>query len=219
MGITLEFKQVSPYLLNKLIEYPDCAGLFLDAKYLPDSPFWEEFTINQNDAGDVEWFNEATNYYIETLEKIKRDKAKEFDKIKEDIQRIESEGKEAYLYIDKTWKFLHFLLTGYEFDVEISYLIGNNPNDGLPLINAIFGGKYLEYDDLDFGLIYFIDKNVQEIAQALSEFSCTHMRERLRFNGLEEENYNYFLNDTYDKILKYYQDAAQKGNAMLLDFG
>ncbi|TWH39724.1 hypothetical protein [Dulcicalothrix desertica] len=40
MGITLEFKQVSPYLLNKLIEYPDFLGLFLDAKYLPDSPFW-----------------------------------------------------------------------------------------------------------------------------------------------------------------------------------
>lgn len=222
MGITLEFKQVSPYLLNRLKEFPDFTELFLDAKYLPDSLFWEEFTINQDDVGDVgdvEWFNEATNYYTDTLEKLKTDKPQEFEKIKEDIYLIKNEGKEFYLDIDKIWEFIHFLLTGYEFDVKIPFLIGKNSNDGLPLINAIFGAKSLGYDGSDFGLIYFTDKEVQEIAQALSDFSYDHMREKLRFNGLEKENYDYFLNDIYDKILKYYQDVAQKGNAMFLDFG
>jgi Domain of unknown function (DUF1877) len=219
MGITLEFKQVSPYLLNKLKDYPDFTGLFLDAKYLPDSPFWEEF--KPFDADDTEWFDEATNYYIETLEQLIRDKPQEFEKIKEELHLIESEGKGVYLDINKTWKFMHFLLTGYEYDIdfEIPFLIGNNLNDGLPIINAILGGKSLEYYENDFGIIYFTNKEVQEISQALSEFSHTYMRERLRFNGLEEENYSYFLNDTYDKLLKYYQDAAQKGNAMVLEFG
>jgi hypothetical protein len=45
MGITLNLKQVSPYVLEKIKKYPDLAGLFLDAKYLEDSPFWQEFTI------------------------------------------------------------------------------------------------------------------------------------------------------------------------------
>ncbi len=220
MGITLEFKQISLYLLNKLKKYPDFAGLFLDAKYLSDSPFWEEFTISKSDADDVKWFDESTKYYNETLEKLKIDQAQEFEEIKEDIPLIQSEGKGIFLDIDKTWQFLHFLLTGYDFYVEISFpfLIGKNPNDGLPLINVIFGGKSLEYDKRDFGIIYLNDKEVQEIAQALSEFSHTHMRERLRFNGLEEDNYNYFLNHIYDQVLAYYQDAAEKGNAILLDF-
>nr|WP_267901095.1 DUF1877 family protein [Dulcicalothrix desertica] len=156
---------------------------------------------------------------METLEKLKIDKPQEFEKIKEDIHIIENEGKGAYLDIDKTWKFLHFLLTGYEFDVKIPYLIGKNSNDDLPLINAIFGAKSLGYDGSDFGLIYFTDKEVKEIAQALSEFSYTQMRERLRFNGLEEADYEHILNDAYNKLLTYYKDATEKGTAMLLHFG
>ncbi len=39
MGIEAEFKQVSPYLLEKLKKHPDFVELFFDAKYLPDSPF------------------------------------------------------------------------------------------------------------------------------------------------------------------------------------
>lgn len=221
MGITLEFKQISSYLLNKLKEHPDFTGLFLDAKYLPDSPFWEEFTINQSDAGDVEWFNEATNYYIETLEKLKTDKPQEFEHIKEDIDLIQNEGKGVYLDIDKTWKFLQFLLTGYEFDAEIplSFLIGKNPNDSLPLINAILGAENLVYYKRDFCVTYFPDKEVLEIAQALSDFSHINMRERIKFNGLEEADYEYCLNDIYDQLLTYYKDATEKENAMLLHFG
>ncbi|RUT07552.1 hypothetical protein DSM106972_018120 [Dulcicalothrix desertica PCC 7102] len=89
----------------------------------------------------------------------------------------------------------------------------------MPLINAIFGAKSLGYDGSDFGLIYFTDKEVKEIAQALSEFSYTQMRERLRFNGLEEADYEHILNDAYNKLLTYYKDATEKGTAMLLHFG
>ncbi|MBD2087187.1 hypothetical protein NDI49_13450 [Trichocoleus sp. ST-U3] len=45
MEIEAEFKQVSPYLLEKLKKYPDFAQFFFDAKYLPDSSFWQEFRI------------------------------------------------------------------------------------------------------------------------------------------------------------------------------
>jgi hypothetical protein len=36
MGITLNLKQVSPYVLEKIKKYPELAGLFLEAQYLSE---------------------------------------------------------------------------------------------------------------------------------------------------------------------------------------
>lgn len=74
MGIEAEFKQVSPYLLEKLKKHPDFVELFFNAKYLPDSPFWHEFTIVPDDPDDVEWFDEFTLFAAEILEKLKQEK-------------------------------------------------------------------------------------------------------------------------------------------------
>ncbi|MEA5598295.1 hypothetical protein [Rivularia sp. UHCC 0363] len=71
MGIEVYFKQVPAYLLEKILKYPDFVELFDDAQYLPDSLFWQEFDIDLDDSEDYEWFNEATNYVGETLEKLR----------------------------------------------------------------------------------------------------------------------------------------------------
>jgi hypothetical protein len=115
MGTTLELKQVSPYLLDKIKKYPELAGIFLDAKYLENSLFWQQFTVDTNDIDDVEWFNEATNYVQERLDKLVKDKPEEFEKIQDDILLVINEGKSKYLDLDKTWLPINFLLTGYDF--------------------------------------------------------------------------------------------------------
>ncbi|ALF54039.1 hypothetical protein ACX27_16225 [Nostoc piscinale CENA21] len=108
MGTTLELKQVSSYILEKTKQHPELAGIFLDAKYLKDSPFWKEFRIDPNDIDDVEWFNEATNYIQDRLDKLVKDKPEEFRKIKDDIPLIINEGKNTYLDLDKTWQSINF---------------------------------------------------------------------------------------------------------------
>ncbi|MBD2447372.1 DUF1877 family protein [Nostoc sp. FACHB-152] len=223
MGTTLELKQVSPYLLDKIKKSPELVGIFLEAKYLEDSEFWQQFTINSNDIDDVEWFNEATNYVQERLDKLVKDKPKEFEKIQNDIPLVINEGKNKYLDLDKTWLPINFLLTGYDFYDKALYLpksvVNKNPEDHLPLIRAVSPSNGIEYDGCDYPLYYFSDGEVKTIANALSDFSLEHIRQRLEFRGLKEDSYNHLFNYTYNPLIRYYQDAADKGNAMFLDFG
>jgi hypothetical protein len=223
MGTTLELKQVSSYLLDKTKKHPDLASIFLDAKYLEDSLFWQQLTIDPYDINDVEWFNEATNYVQERLDKLVKDNPEELEKLQEYIPLVINEGKSEYLDLDKTWLPINFLLTGYDFYDQALYLfnsvVNQNPEDHLPLIRAVSPSNGIEYDGCDYPLYYFSDNEVKTIANALSDFSWEHIRQRLEFRGLKEDSYNHLFDYTYNLLIKYYQDAAAKGNAMFLDFG
>ncbi|ABA22216.1 hypothetical protein Ava_2601 [Trichormus variabilis ATCC 29413] len=220
MGITLNLKQVSPYVLEKIKKYPDLSGLFLDAKYLEDSSFWQNFSIIERD--DIEWFHEAINFVQEGIDKFKKDKTEEFEKIKDDITLIINEGKGEYLDLDKMWQPLIFLLTGYDFYDQPLYLsklvVSQNPEDNLPLIRAVIGSNGIEHYERDYPLLYFNDDEVRKIADALSNFSIETIRKRLQFRSLEEDSYHHLYEYAYNPLVRYYQDAAEKGNAMFLHF-
>ncbi|WP_190550577.1 MULTISPECIES: DUF1877 family protein [Calothrix] len=223
MGITLQLKQVNPYLLEKFKKYPDFAGLFLNAKYLEDSPFWQNFIIDPDDPDDVDWFNEATNYVNETLDKLSAKNLEQFNEIKEDIPLIIAEGKGIYLDLDKTWRPIFFLLTGYHvYDETVNLseiVVSTNKEDNLPLINAVLGGNGISYYGCDYPLMYLTADEVRTIANALSNFSLEQLGQRLKYRGLKEDDYNHLFDYTYNPLVKYYQDAADKGNAMFLNFG
>ncbi|MEO1187139.1 MAG: DUF1877 family protein, partial [Cyanobacteria bacterium J06636_27] len=137
--MTLEayFKQVSPNLLEKFQKYPDFFELFDDAQYLPDSPFWQELNLDLNNSEDAKWFDEATNYVPQTLEKLKIEQPREFEKLKSDIPTMLGEGKNSEFDIGKKWNKLHFILTGTDYSTPVPHLIGKNQKDKLPSINAI----------------------------------------------------------------------------------
>ncbi len=221
MGITLEFKQVSPYLLEKIKEYPDLIALFIDAKYLSDSPFWQELTINPDDEEDMERFNEMTNYFSETLEKLQKNRVNEYEQFKENIPRIISEGKLPYLDIDKKWRLFSFLLTGYDYteSVNIPILIGINEKDNMPLINAVLSGEGIKYYECDFPIFYLNPDEVQQIAKSLSKFPRSCITERLKLKDWQEADYILYHEDTYNLLVQYYCDAANNGNAIFLIFG
>lgn len=216
MGITGELKQVSPYLLEKLKEYPDFADLFFNAKYLPDSCFWQEFTINPDDPDDVEWFEEFSNFAAETIEKLKQDKPKEFELLRDDIPLILHEGKGKYLDLDKTWRAIHLLLTGYDESICPEFLVGVNQEDCLPSINAILSGLEIKYDMVYGYVRYLTVMEVKQIAEALSVFTHAHIKTRLELRGWKMEDYHYLFEYTYYPLIAYYQDAAEKSNAMFL---
>ncbi|WP_414622331.1 DUF1877 family protein [Calothrix sp. CCY 0018] len=217
MSVEAYFKQVSPSLLEKFKKYPDFFELFDDAQYLPDSHFWQEANLDLNNPEDAEWFDEATNYVPQTLEKLKYEQPKEFEKLKSDIPTMLAEGKNSEFDIGKKWNTLHFILTGTTYSTPIPFLIGKNKQDKLASINAILGGNTIDYET-DNGLLRYLNADeVTQVAEALSKFSQAHFQERFTLKGLE----NGFdsLYDTYKKLLNYYQNVAYQKDAMFLYFG
>ena len=217
MAIEAYFKQISPDLLEKLKKYPDFFELFDDAQYLPDSPFWQELNLDLNNSEDAQWFDEATNYVPQTLEKLKFEQPKEIEKLESDIPRMLAEGKNSEFDIGKKWITIHFILTGTDYSTPVPFLIGQNKQDKLPSINAILGGKTIDYET-DNGLLRYLSVDeVKQVTQALSQFSQAHFQQRFVLKGLK----NGFdtLYDTYKELLNYYQNVAYQQNAMLLYFG
>ncbi|MDY6896918.1 MAG: DUF1877 family protein [Cyanobacteriota bacterium] len=217
MALEAYFKQVSPDLLEKFQKYPDFFELFDDAQYLPDSPFWQELSLDLNNSDDAKWFDEATNYVPQTLEKLKIEQPQEFEKLKSDIPVMLAEGKNSEFDIGKKWNHLHFILTGTDYSTPVPYLIGKNKKDKLPSINAILGGQTIDYET-DNGLLrYLTVDEVKQVAQALSKFTQAHFQERFASKGWEKGFDS--LYDAYRQLLNYYQNVTYQENAMFLYFG
>lgn len=217
MAIEAYFKQVSPDLLEKFKKYPDFFELFDDAQYLPDSPFWQELNIDLSNPEDAKWFDEATNYVPQTLEQLKFEQPQEFQKLESDIPTMLAEGKNPEFDIGKKWTNLHFILTGTDYSTPLPFLIGQNKQDKLPSINAILGGKTIDYETDHRLLRYLTVDEVKQVAQALSKFSHTHFQQRFALKKLK----NGFdtLYDAYTELINYYQNVAYQQNAMFLYFG
>ena len=125
---------------------------------------------------------------------------------------------EKYLDIDKSWHGIHFLLNGDKYDGK------------LPLVNAVLGGSPLDDPDrpqLDYGVRYLMPDEVREVAKALSQLSESELRSRFNPSllsaakiypnvwerGAEELDYLMFH---YARLVKFFQDAAKNGEAMLI---
>lgn len=215
MGIEAKFKQVSPYLLEKLKEHPDFAAVFFYAQLLPDSDYWREYPIDPNNPADVADFEEFTNCVAETLQKLQEEKPEEFEKMKAEIPLLIAEGKALPLDIGKKWRELQFAFTGEDYSVRPTFLIDKN-DDGLPSINVVMGGTEIGYHT-EYGLLrYFTADEVKQVASALSRFSHAMIRERLKVIKWEEDSVNLFFEYMYNPLVRYYEDAAEKGNAMFL---
>jgi hypothetical protein len=128
----------------------------------------------------------------------------------------QSAGKAANDELDlhKSWHCLHFMLTG---KVEGS--------DGTPLGDAILGGEEIGGDDADTGYgppRALTPSQVRNVAAALAEFPIDKMAQEfdsaaadkagiyVARHGAEE------LAEYFGQLRSFYDDAAHKGNAVLL---
>jgi hypothetical protein len=119
------------------------------------------------------------------------------------------------LRIDKSWHGIHFLLTGSAW--------GGKP----PLFNVVLGGKKFGRDLGYEGAHYLTPDEVKEVAAALEEITEEVLRARFDpkamtkariYCWLEEEGaegLEYFLH-YYGLVRAYFQDAARRGNGMLI---
>ena len=131
-----------------------------------------------------------------------------------------SELNGSYLYIDKTWHAIHFLLTG--------TALPSQP----PLTNVVMGGKPLgdpENPDFDFSPACFL--NPSEVKEASEEISKISKAEfQARFNPSElikadiyptivwqrrGEEDNKYLTNYFLLLFKFFQEAAKLGEVVL----
>lgn len=138
------------------------------------------------------------------------------------------EGAIQPISLDKSWNVLHYLLTGI---ADLNQLIGP---DAPPLHKAILGGTEVG-KELGYGPAKYLTPNeVKEVSKALSDVSKEDLQRKYDTEipkvsndlypaiGLQNperwkdpEERNYFLS-FLEPLKSYYQDAATKGNAMLL---
>jgi hypothetical protein len=116
--------------------------------------------------------------------------------------------------IDKAWHGIHFLLTASVWEGEP------------PLAWAILGGTEIG-PDVGYGPArYLLSEQVREVAQALRElpratvetrFDPAQMEEAEIYPGIWDEGKDAleYLMSYYDEVVQYYQQAAEKGQAML----
>lgn len=120
--------------------------------------------------------------------------------------------------IDKAWHGIHFLLTG-------------SPSGGVgPLAAAIMGGEEIgDEEGYGYGAIRYLEGDeVQAIAHALSDTPTEELAKRYSVKALtaadiypgiwEDEGDRAFdyLAGFYEDMVEFYQDAAKRGDVVLL---
>ena len=151
---------------------------------------------------------------LEQLEEIKKDPSKT------DSIIVDANERKEGIDVEKTWHWIHFLITG---SVE------HGPPDDLPLSQVIFDGKEIG-PDVGYGPArYLMPEAVKKIAESLPEFSREDVKKKFEQEAKEkieqekfyplgwqgDDDIDYLLS-YYRSLVKYFKDAAQKGNGMLI---
>ena len=129
---------------------------------------------------------------------------------------IEAVPIDRSLDIDKAWHAIHFLLNGEPWEGD------------LPLHNAVLGGTPLGEEDVGYGPARFLTPTeVAEVARALRGITPDELRARFDPQRLAAANiYPSIWDDpddaldymliNYQSLARFFQQAAQAGDAMLL---
>jgi hypothetical protein len=116
------------------------------------------------------------------------------------------------LSLEKSWHSLHYLLTGCVQEIDS------------PLGNTILGGKEIG-PDLGYGPARFLDAaQVREVSSALNSISNDDLAQRFDLNAMmaakvyacSDQEELELAQHYFQHLVKYYAEAARRGDAMLL---
>lgn len=225
MGIEGNLKQISPYLLEKFKKYPDFIRVFDYARWLPESNYWQKYQSADIPVYVTNIFEELKRAALDTLEKLNKQRPEDYELIKTDIPLILEQGKAEGLNLDKAWHTVSFLLTGYPEMGIMPFLICVNDEDNLPSVNAVQCVTETKCEATYGFYRYLTSDKVKQVSEALLNFSKANLKKRFE-RGFEkqidiystqwkEEEFEFVL-EYCDRLINYYEDAAEKGNAMLI---
>ncbi|MBD2492247.1 DUF1877 family protein [Aulosira sp. FACHB-615] len=246
MGITGEIKKISSSTLDLFIKDPYLVDAFFDAKYLPESPYWQREPYWTGEYAEVAKQNARAIFGNTPAGRSKQWKNTYDWQALEELFLSEWENPE--LDLDKSWEEITFLLAGYiatyyntpqgkipELIVEKGYekdflpflVIKNSQWDGKPLVNAFGAGKDL-YFDRDYGPVRYLQAGdeVGQILDGLLELSQEGFKNRfikesqkpnpVPWIDWSDEEMIDYMTDYYNEIVDYYETAVKEQKALLL---
>lgn len=126
------------------------------------------------------------------------------------------DSEEQSLDIDKSWHAIHFLLNGEAWEGD------------QPFFDVVLGGMPLGDVEIGYGPVRFLTPSeVQSVASVLTTITANDLRTRFDLDALaaaeiypnvwedETEELDYLL-PYYERLVRFFQAAAQRGEAMLL---
>jgi hypothetical protein len=132
----------------------------------------------------------------------------------DDGEGCHPEGR--YLDIDRSWHAIHFLLNGDNW--------GGDP----PLFGAVLGGTPIGEVDIGYGPARFLSaEEVQIVADALHDIPAFQLLERFDADDMKQEEIyphgwsgnekeRQYISDYYLKLVAFFIQASQAGDAMIL---
>jgi Domain of unknown function (DUF1877) len=234
MSVLCSLTQISPYLLNIIQAMPSVFELFwsvesIDSEDIIDNIYGlsskyphllREILPEPEQAIGI-----FTLWDIKEIENWRVEYTEDFQLIKSEIYQIVIEGKTTpRLDLGKSWDAVGYIFRA-SFDYkDKSFLIDETTTKEVR-VEVILGGKNLT-DDVD--IRYFESMKVQEIADSLSKFSNDTIQRR--FQQMQSEQYNTYQyrwsKNGYEGLLSicnavkdFCQDAAKRGNGILIDLG
>jgi Domain of unknown function (DUF1877) len=243
MSITCQIKRISISTLELIQQEPLLLSSLLDAKWVPESPFWQqnkwidESAKKTKQAAQVRFSKSLqdcnrwkNNYSLQALE-----------------QQLLFEWETPELDLHKYFTELTYLLAGYVpsyFSSEwitpelisvarknrndfLPFLaIENSKWDGLPLVNALGAGTEIGAE-MGYGKArYLLPEEVGDILDGLLFLSEEGFQERYKreskkvepcpYIDWEEEEMLDWMTDYFNDIQNYYEDTFRNKEAMLL---
>jgi len=199
MSMNLWYAQISPELLEKIIANPGLTKAIYEVELRQ-----KMVELQERISGDplfVEAFSQL-NYNFDALALNYS-----FD---QSLIPFSPDEKIYSLQIDTIWHALHFLITGEE-----------KEQGKLPIGKVIMGGTPIG-EEVGYGPArYLRPAEVSNVAEALNSISDEELQQRDL--TLLEELYGHFsqeelplLLEVFKDLVKFYQEAADRGNAILI---
>ncbi len=207
MGMYGRLRQIAPAALESLKDNPEEVEEFINGK---------AESIHAAEAALERVKRLVTDFQLSDKARDPAEQQKLraliLDDLKEAGVRLPGETPEDGLNLEKSWQFIHYLLTG---------SIDQAPP---PLGNAVLGGTEIG-EERDYGRVRFLTPpQVHDVAEALSGISSDDLFRRFDIETMRTANVyprsdhtdREWVQHYFDLLCRYYSDAAANGNAMLL---
>jgi hypothetical protein len=243
MSITCQIKRISISTLELIQQEPLLLSSLLDAKWLPESPFWHQNKWIHESAEETK--QSARTRFSKSLQDCNRWKNNyDFQALE---QQLLFEWETPELDLHKYFRELTYLLAGYipsyfssewitpelisvarknRNDFLPFLVIDNSKWDGLSLVNALGAGTEIGAE-MGYGKArYLLTEEVGDILDGLLFLSEEGFQERYEreskkvepcpYIDWEEEEMIDWLTEYFKDIQNYYEDTFRNKEAMLL---
>jgi hypothetical protein len=228
MSITGSLTQISASLLEKVKETPSSLDVFWRVSPIDDKePKIDNIQglssehlamLHEILSNPEEVVNQWTLQDIRTLEYWKADYSADYKHLRADVYRLVTEGKTTpSIDLFQDWHLLSYIFRN-DTSMEVQPFLVAEEGEDLR-VNAVLCGQ-----PIDEVTRYLETEQVQTVTEGLLRISETTIKHRIQQGAtLQAKLYSFWAEEDYEELLEFckvvkefYSDAANRGNAVLI---